>query len=303
MSGLLLSLSLVGSIQSALNQPVFPGKFVMWLLFMLSIVSWVMIISKGLNLRRTRRRDLWFGKKFRASRATLEVFEDGLEIDESGHCEIYVSGAEETVFQLLGFRERREGLVELVREAAPLNETQSRCLRYAFRNGFREAQIRLDKGMMGFRFIGVASILLGLIGFVWTLMSGMDGARGASEVLPILGSSLGFLMVALTVATPAILARSAFAMIIRGRKQELRRFHDGLVKLFEAKFCSCSADAEESSYDEGGHHSDEDESTRTVGKKQYHSIRERLLSGPSKPLDLDEIQINPIARQAGARAR
>ena len=276
MSGSFLSLYLVASIQSALNQPVFPGKFVMWLLFMLSIVSWVMIISKGFNLRRTRRRDLWFGKKFRATREALKVFEDGLEIDGSGHCEIYVSGAEETVFQLLGFRERREGLVEMVRQAAPLNKTQSRSLRYAFSNGFREAQIRLGKGIMGFRFIGVASILLGLIGFVWTLMSGLDGARGASEVLPILGSSLGFVMVALTVATPAILARSAFAMIIRGRKQELRRFHDGLVKLFEAKFCACSADAEESSYDQRAHHSDEDESPRMVGKKQYHSIREQL---------------------------
>ena len=124
--------------------------------------------------------------------------------------------------------------------------------------------------------MGCEWTLLGLIGFVWTLMSGLEGARGASEVLPILASSLGFVMVALSVATPAILARSAFAMIIRARKQELRRCHDGLVKLFEAKFCACSADAEESSYDEGAHHSDEDESPRTVGKKQYHSIRGRL---------------------------
>ena len=302
MSGLLFPLSLVGSVQSALDQPVFPGKVAMWLLFMLSIVSWVMIISKGLNLRGTRIRDLRFGKKLRASRATLEVFEDGWKIDGSGHYQIYVSGARETVFQLLGFRERCEGLVEMVREAAPLNETQARSLRYAFRTGFREAQIRLDQGMAGFRFIGIASILLGLIGFVWTLMSGLDGAREASEVLPILGSSLGFVMVALMVATPAIIARSAFAMILRGRKQELRRFHDDLVKLFEGKFCAHSANAERSSYVEGAHDSDDDESSGTGGKKQYHSIRERLLSGPSEPLNLDEIQINPIARQAGARA-
>ncbi|NRB76166.1 MAG: MotA/TolQ/ExbB proton channel family protein [Verrucomicrobiales bacterium] len=190
----------------------------------------------------------------------------------------------------------------MVKEAAPLNETQARSLRYAFRTGFREAQIRLDQGMAGFRFIGIASILLGLIGFVWTLMSGLDGAREASEVLPILGSSLGFVMVALMVATPAIIARSAFAMILRGRKQELRRFHDDLVKLFEGKFCAHSANAERSSYVEGAHDSDDDESSGTGGKKQYHSIRERLLSGPSEPLNLDEIQINPIARQAGARA-
>ena len=111
MSGLLFPLSLVGSVQSALDQPVFPGKVAMWLLFMLSIVSWVMIISKGLNLRGTRIRDLRFGKKLRASRATLEVFEDGWKIDGSGHYQIYVSGARETVFQLLGFRERCEGLV------------------------------------------------------------------------------------------------------------------------------------------------------------------------------------------------
>jgi len=47
-------LPILASLRAALDQPVFPGKILVWLLFMLSIVGWVMILSKIVHLRKVR---------------------------------------------------------------------------------------------------------------------------------------------------------------------------------------------------------------------------------------------------------
>lgn len=298
------SFTLVASIQTALNQPAFPGGMVMWGLFMLSILCWVMILSKALFLRRLKLSDQKFSKRLRASRTTLEVFEEGWESEGSAHYQVYLAGAKETAFQLLGSRECQVGVVDLVRGAGFLSEQQTKALRQAFRSGFREAQMRMEQGVAGLRLIGNGAILLGLLGFVWTLMTGFDTATGANEVMPIIGSALGFVAVALMVTAPAIVARGAFLIVLRKRKYDLRRFHDDVVRLFERKFCQSSAGISNSLTEEEVGQSDDDGINPGSGeKKQYHSIRDRLLSGSSEPLSLDEIQINPIAKQASTHSK
>lgn len=298
------SITLVASIQTALNQPVFPGGVVMWGLFMLSILCWVVIISKTLFLRRLKLSDQKFSKRLRASRTTLEVFEEGWESEDSAHYQVYLAGAEETAFQLLGSRECQAGVVDLVRGAGLLSEHQTKALRQAFRSGFRKAQMRMEQGVAGLRLIGNVAILLGLIGFVWTLMTGFDSATGANEVMSIIGSALGFFAVALLVTAPAMVARGAFLIVLRKRKYDLRRFHDDVVQLFERKFCQSSVGSSNSLSEDEVEESDHDGiNTGSREKKQYHSIRDRLLSNSSGPSGLDEIQINPIAKQTTTHSK
>tara|TARA_R110000850_G_scaffold202967_12_gene329091 strand:- start:300 stop:1223 length:924 start_codon:yes stop_codon:yes gene_type:complete len=292
-----------GSIQTALSQPIFPGKVVMWLLFMLSIVSWVMLISKAFQLRKTYQADQKFGKRLRESRSTLEVFEEGRKISHSLQQVVYLAGAREAAFQLLGSREPHDGMQDDVAQAGQMTERQAVALRQSFLGGLRTAETQLESGMSGFRLISVSACLLGLIGFVWTLMSGMDSASSSAEVMPAIGSSLGFLAVALMVATPAILARIGFGIQQRRRLNELKKFHDDIVRLFERKFCnegeiiSDRLAKESPIMSEPG---DDDSSPDGTGKKQYHSIRERLLRPPSDSGVLDQLQINPIAKQAAS---
>jgi biopolymer transport protein ExbB/TolQ len=237
------SFTLVASIQTALNQPAFPGGMVMWGLFMLSILCWVMILSKALFLRRLKLSDQKFSKRLRASRTTLEVFEEGWESEGSAHYQVYLAGAKETAFQLLGSRECQVGVVDLVRGAGLLSEQQTKALRQAFRSGFREAQMRMEQGVAGLRLIGNGAILLGLLGFVWTMMTGFDTATGANEVMPIIGSALGFFAVALMVTAPAIVARGAFLIVLRKRKYDLRK--GILVTVSQADKAVVNSDSDE----------------------------------------------------------
>lgn len=303
---LLLSSPLVGSIQTALQQPVFPGKVIVWFLFMLSIVSWVMIVSKSFQLAKLRRLDRNFGARLRESRTTLEVFEEGWDEVDSLQYSIYLAGSREAAFHLLGSREPQEGMHRRLRRAPKLTARQLDFLNLAFRSGYRSAMLNLSSGIAGFRFVAVAAILVGTVGMVWTLMSGFDNASGFEEISPMVGAALGFLMIALLVATPAILARIAFDIHIRRRKVELTKFRDDIARLFERSYAAGAVMESpirkevvrpEETDPEPVEAFQETPVEEDEPKKKYHSIRDRLLKGPGDDDDGEE-QINPIAQQA-----
>lgn len=311
------SASLFGNIQTALDQPLLLGKVLIWVLLMLSIISWVKIVSKWLQLLKVNKADKLFSERLRQSRTTLELFEEGWHNEDSPQFLVYLSGARETAFQLLGSRAPVEGMSEQVRQAGLLPAGKAKILDRAFESGYREASMKAASGVAGLRFIGAAALLLGMIGGVWTLMVGFDQLEAGASLGPILGSSLGFVFIALTVATPAFLARIAFSIQIDKMEFGIAKFKEDIARLFERKFIDSSLlsrpamteTATVSDEEDSGFGADEDifakkpESTSrelpitSHGKKQYHSIRERLLRPPSSDNDLEDLRVNPIARQ------
>jgi len=290
----------LGSIRATLDQPVFPGKVLVWLLFMLSIVGWVMIISKALQLAKMKRVDRLFTERLRKSKTTLEVFEEGWDDDVSLKYVIYLSGAREAAFQLLGSREPQEMMQRRIKEAGKLAGRQLDFLRMAFQTGYRAAVGRLQSGIEGFRLLAAASILTGTFGLVWTLMTGFDQAKEFAEIAPMVGSALGYFALALIVASPAVLARIGFQATARRRKQELERFRDDINRLFERSFAGADTPLRSDEPGSGKDARSEDAAPSAAsgdGKKRYHSIRDRLLR-PESDDEEDPFVVNPIARQA-----
>jgi len=322
-----LALPVLGSLQSALDQPLFPGKLLIWLLLMLSIVSWVAIISKALSLFRSKRADHRFLARLRQSRQTMEVYEEGLEDEHSPHFGIYFAGAREAAFQLLGSKDRLEGMEQQMRSAAPLSIVQVECLRRAFQSACRKGLGQLHSGIAVLRLLAAAALLFGGIGTAWTMMSGFDRMEGSDGLAEATGSGLGFLVISLFVATPAILARLAFIVYLESRDEELIKFKDDVTRLFERKFggladrpprkarsqslgedpvaSGTETDSCETPHprNEGGSKSLRETISGKVYRsetKQYRSIRDQLLSSPEDEPD-GELEINPIARQAADR--
>lgn len=298
----LLPHPLLGSIRAILDQPVFPGKVLVWLLFMLSIIGWVMIILKAIQLAKMKRVDRLFTERLRKSKTTLEVFEEGWDDDVSLRYVIYLSGAREAAFQLLGSREPQDMMQRRIKQAGKLAGRQLDFLRMSFQTGYRAAVGRLQSGIEGFRLLAAASILIGTFALVWTLMTGFDQAKEFSEIAPVVGSALGYFALALIVATPAVLARIAFQATARRRKQELERFRDDINRLFDRSFAGAVAPLRS---DESGTGKEPDARSEDSapsaesgdGKKRYHSIRDRLLR-PESDGEEDPFVVNPIARQA-----
>ena len=314
MNPILFDFPSLGSIQSALDQPVFPGKLVIWLLFMLSIVSWVTILSKALQLWKIRKADRDFGIRLRQSNTTLELFEAGWRDEFSLQFLIYLAGARETAFQLLGSRNPVREMHRKIQEAGKLSDQQGSFLEGAFNAGLRQATMKLRSGVAGLRFVVAFASLLGIIGCVWTLMSGFDAQQSDQPLGPVVGTALGFLAIALLVVTPAILARLAFSIHLEKRTYELEKFRDDIARLFERKFAliEVAAVASRDADHVDPEPRDEDREPENQvefppseapdgKKKRYHSVRDRLLRPPGEPRGGDEFSsLTPIARQTRA---
>lgn len=323
-------LPLLGSIRTTLDQPVFPGKVIVWLLFMLSIIGWVMIVSKISQLRKIKRTDREFTERLRKSKTTLEVFEEGWDDDLSLKHVIYQAGAREAAFQYLGSREPQEMMQRRIKQAGKLGARQLDFLRTAFQTGYRAALGRLQSGIDGLRLLSVSALLIGTFGLVWTLMIGFDQAKEFAEIAPMVGGALGYLVIALLVATPAAIAKVAFDATVRSRERELERFRDDINRLFERSFAETDGPVRKSESDhaaERAHRSGDNqefspsaadsgkpaspflpgkaadgpfENPPGEGKKRYHSIRERLLRDDNDDMMESHFEVNPIARQAAA---
>jgi biopolymer transport protein ExbB/TolQ len=323
----------LASIRAAIDQPIFPGKIIVWLLFMLSIIGWVTILSKLAQLRRMRRADQEFTDRLRQSKTTLEVFEEGWENELALKSLIYQAGARETAFQLLGSREPQDRMQQRLRQAGKLVGRQIDFLRMAFQTGFRAASGRLQNGIEGLRLIAAAAILLGTFGLVWTLMKGFDEAKEFSELAPRIGAGLGYFAISLFVAAPAVIARIALRNVVRKRKQELERFRDDILRLFERSFAA-ALDPVRPTVAESRPAPVENEILRSERvpapavdplpaaprrepetvpshepepvtdsgeeRKRYHSIRDRLLRSDADEEASSPFRVNPIARQAAA---
>jgi len=288
----MISYPLLASVRAALDQPVFPGKVIVWLLFMLSIIAWVLLLSKAGQLRRIKRSDRLFTDRLRKSKTTLEVFEEKWEDERSLKHLIYLAGAREVAYQLLGSREPQDHMRSRIRQAGRLAGRQIDFLQAAFQSGCRTAVGRLQSGIEGLSMVTVSALLLGAFGFLWTLMQGFDTASEFEKLAPIVGAALGHLVIALGVVIPALVGRLIIRSVVSRRELELERFRDDVQRLFERSFGSAA---------DMGASPAPGRDAATAGeleedKKRFHSVRDRLLR--SEPEEGDPYEVNPIARQA-----
>lgn len=287
---------LLASLRAALDQPIFPGKIVVWLLFMLSIVSWVLILSKLQQLRKTQRADSHFTERLRRSRTALEAFEQDDPADEASPKHLlYQAGARETAYWLLGSRD--PGRESRVREGIKLPERQVAHIRAAFESGFLRASSRVEAGLDGLQPLALSALCLGLFGFVWTLMLSFDEAEDFAELAPKVGGALGHLALTLLVTGPALVARLLLHNTVRKRLDGLRRFREDMIRLFERSYAATGSEYTRPS---GGRSEGEATPSGSEEKRRYHSIRDRLLRLEAEDAESEEGPINPIARQAGA---
>jgi len=297
----------------ALNQPVLPGKLILWTLLMISLVSWSILISKGLSLRAFRRSDLLFTRRLRRSRTTLEVFEEGWKDLNSLHHEIYLEGAKVAAFLLLGSKEPQGAIQNRARKGRKLSKEQLETITLAFHRGLEMAAQRLEIGLPALRISAVAAPLIGLTGTIWMLMRGFDAANTFEEIAPWVSGSLSYLVFSLLVSIPAAIGFLFFRAAGRERRRELNKFACEITRLFERTFSTAGlSSASDHSAGSSGDKVDREEKLyegAPPAEKEYHSVRSAL-ANKSDQMAAPEIElrsfhcsseedfINPIARQA-----
>jgi len=230
------SLLATSGFEYALQQPLFPGKIILWLLFMLSLITWAIMISKAVTFFRMKRADAEFERQFRKSRQPLQLFERNYTDELSMQGLVYEHGAHEAAFQMLGSPDRDATFGRRLQSADGMTANQLNAVRDAFARGEEAAASRIRLGMPILSAASAGAPFLGLLGMVWILMktfSSPTASEGLSAVSPGIAGGLAVMVVALLVSTPAIFAQIIFAALGRERLRDVGNFKDDALRLME----------------------------------------------------------------------
>jgi biopolymer transport protein TolQ len=178
-------------------------QFVMLLLFVASIISWVMIVQRGLYLRNASR--------------NLREFEDnfwsGVDLNELYHDSSAQSGTEglASVFRA-GFREFNRLTQQSNADPDAVMEGTERSMRVALS---REEE-KLNRNLPFLASVASVSPYIGLFGTVWGIMNAFRGLANVQQatlatVAPGISEALIATAMGLFAAIPAVLAYNRYS--------------------------------------------------------------------------------------------
>ena len=213
---------LLGSgIVYAFLESTIEGKIVLLTLFIGSIFSWSVMITKILTLNFARRQSERFMALFRQDREPLQIFETGILFEGSPLFEIYRAGCEELCFQVLGSTEVDETFKARLRYADRITPAQMRSVQAAMERAVGESALGLESRMIILSTAVSGAPFIGLLGTVWGVMDAFGGiaASGSANLAAMAPGVSGALITTVTgllVAIPAMFGYNFLVTTVRG---------------------------------------------------------------------------------------
>jgi biopolymer transport protein ExbB/TolQ len=247
-----------GALQFAFEKATTEGKITIGVLFLLSIFSWTVMITKARQLYRARKAGKKFFAAYRATRDPMEIARRGEEFDGAPAYELYYVGAEETEYQLKNnpVHVQRIKSVALAPAATAtgvetdiiarqittkISHTSFDSVRVALERAASQQALVLEKGMIILSTAVAGGPFIGLLGTVWGVMETFSGiAKAASASLTAMAPGVAGALIAtvtgLFVAIPAMFAYNYMVTSIRGITQELDAFASEYATALEHKY-------------------------------------------------------------------
>ncbi len=225
-------------------------------LLIVSIFSWMVIITKGRQLYRARKAGRRFFEYYRSTRDPMELFRQKKEFDGAPAFELYLTGAEEMAYhlknnpvQLVQVKSLSGGTGENFGEtdvlARSISTKVSRAsfesVQVALERAASAQALSLEKGMIILSTAVAGGPFIGLFGTVWGVMEtfsgiGRAGAASLTAMAPGVAAALLATVAGLSVAIPAMFAYNYMVTTIRAITQELDGFASEYATALEHKY-------------------------------------------------------------------
>jgi len=232
-----------GALQFAFQKATTEGKITVGALFLLSLFSWSIIITKFRQLYIARKAARKFFAAYSSTRDPLDIQRKGGEDYEGAPAyQLYIRGADELAYQL------KNNPVQV--KAQPLQDTgmsegntdhfarsietkispaSFEAVRVALEEAAAGEAMSLEKGMIVLSTAVAGGPFIGLLGTVWGVMSTFSGIANAgaatlTAMAPGVAGALIATVVGLLVAIPAMFAYNFMVTTIRHITQELDGF-------------------------------------------------------------------------------
>ncbi len=227
----------------AFRESTLPGKLILLCLFVGSIFSWSVMVTKIRVLQYARRRTEEFLEQFRADRQPLRIYEAGQEYDGAPVFEVYHAGCQEMTFHLLGSTEVDESFHSRLEIAEKVSPAQLRAVSAVMDRAVGEEALRLESQLNLLSTAVSGAPFLGLLGTVWGVMDTFTGVAIAGKpnlaaMAPGVSGALVTTVTALLVAIPAMFGYNFILTSLRALIVQMDNFSAELESEFEHKYVS-----------------------------------------------------------------
>jgi len=223
------------------NQSTLEGKVVLLALFLGSIFSWSVMVTKIRFLNFAKRQSGRFSVLFHQDRTPLRIYEQGVRFEGSPLYEIYKAGCGELCFQMLGSMEVDETFRARVESADKITPAQMRAVTVAMERAVGESGLKLESQMIILSTAVSGAPFLGLLGTVWGVMDAFGGIAQSGNanlaaMAPGVAGALITTVVGLLVAIPAMFGYNFLVTSVRSIIIEAENFAAELSSEIEHRF-------------------------------------------------------------------
>ena len=231
-----------GALQFAFQKATTEGKITVGALFLLSLFSWSIIITKFRQLYIARRAARNFFAAYSSTRDPLDIQRKGEDYEGAPAYQLYIRGADELAYQLKNnpIQVKAQPLLNSgIAEGntdhfsrsieVKISPASFEAVRVALEEAAAAEAMSLEKGMIVLSTAVAGGPFIGLLGTVWGVMSTFSGIATAgaatlTAMAPGVAGALIATVVGLLVAIPAMFAYNFMVTTIRHITQELDGF-------------------------------------------------------------------------------
>ena len=230
-----------GGIFFAFENSTLPGRLILFALFIASIFSWTVMVTKFRVIRHAQRRRDQFLALFRTDRQPLRIYTDRIRFDGAPLFAVYKAGCQELTFQLLGSAEVDETFRGRLDAAPRISPAQMRVVTSAMERAVGETALRLESQMIILATAVSGAPFLGLLGTVWGVMETFSdvataGSANLAAMAPGVSAALITTVTGLLVAIPAMFGYNYLITTLRAIIVGLDNFAAELASEFEHKY-------------------------------------------------------------------
>jgi len=228
------------ALQFAFEKATPEGKTTICVLFILSMFSWTIIITKFRQLWIARKASKKFYAAYSATRDPMDIHKRGEEFDGAPAYQLYVRGAEEVAYHLknnpvevksVAIVSHGDGNTDHLARATTtkISSSSFEAAKVVLEEAAAAQAMTLEKGMIVLSTAVAGGPFIGLLGTVWGVMETFAGIAKANQasltaMAPGVAGALIATVVGLMVAIPAMFAYNFMVTTIRHITQELDGF-------------------------------------------------------------------------------
>ena len=230
-----------GGLVFAFEHSTTPGKTILLCLFIASIFSWSVMVTKLRMVSVAQKQSVAFLDLFRSHRAPLHLYESQLRFDGSPLYSVYRAGCRELTFHLLGSQEVDETFRARLDDAPKISPAQMRVVTTVMERAVGETSLKLEGQMILLATAVSGAPLLGLLGTVWGVMETFGGVAEAGSaslaaMAPGVSAALITTVTGLLVAIPARFGYNFLVTSLRGLIVRMDNFAAELSSELEHKY-------------------------------------------------------------------